>query len=375
LALARALEYDARVMNPNHSLLLCLSAVLFSAASIRGVEAAPPIDDRAITVTTTREIAEKRRAIIQYLWGTEGFPARRLPTAVLTNVASPVQSLTHLKRVDELRIDMAPGLQGLAFHFIPQRPNRELVIVHHGHGCTLDDDSSAADVGYGLQRTIHGLLEEGYGVLGVFMPHMRPGDCSNGHEAMFQLKTTGSPLKYFLEPVAVSLNYLKTRSRSDQFPKYRRFHMAGLSGGGWTTTLYAAVDPTIQCSFPVAGTIPLYLRSGASVGDREQIEPSFYTIAGYPDLYILGAEGRGRRQVQILVRRDDCCFGQAQHDAGMAGLDYAEAMRAYERRVSAALDRIGRGSFHLEIDETAPAHMISHHAIRDVLLPELRRAR
>ena len=150
--------------------------------------------------------------------------------------------------------------------------------------------------------------------------------------------------------------------------------MTGLSGGGWTTTVYAAVDPSIRCSFPVAGTVPLYLRTGGSVGDREQCEPSFYRLAGYPDLYVLGAHGRGRKQVQILVRRDDCCFGEAQHDAKSAGKNYTEAMREYEERVRAALKEIGSGSFRLEIDEVAPSHMISHHAIEDVLLVELRKA-
>src|SRR5437763_4421549 len=115
------------------------------------------------------------------------------------------------------------------------------------------------------------------------MPHMRPGDCAGGHDAMFATTNTiGSPIKYFLEPTAVSLNYLKSSDRAGGFPKYRAFHMVGLSGGGWTTTVYAAIDPTIRCSFPVAGTIPLYLRSGGSVGDREQFEPSFYGMAGYP---------------------------------------------------------------------------------------------
>jgi hypothetical protein len=333
------------------------------------------VDDRAITLHTAREAAARRRALIQYLWGSKGFPEHRLPDVVVTNVASPVQHLSQLARVDELRIDQAPGLQGLAYHFIAQHPNRQLVVVHHGHACTLDDDASPSDVGYGLQRTIDGLLREGYDVLGVFMPHMRPGDCSGGHDAMFQMTTVGSPIKFFLEPTAVSLSYLKARSRADHFPRYRAFHITGLSGGGWTATIYAAIDPTIRSSFPVAGTIPLYLRSGGSVGDREQFEPSFYEIAGYPDLYILGACGRGRKQVQILVRRDDCCFGEAQHDAKETGLGYAEAMRAYQQRVGAVLKGIGSGSFRLEIDEMAPSHMISHHAIQDVILPELRSAK
>jgi len=48
----------------------------------------------------------------------------------------------------------------------------------------------------------------------------------------------------FLESTAASLNYLKTHSRAGGFPNYRAVHMVGLSGGGWTTTLYAAVDPS-----------------------------------------------------------------------------------------------------------------------------------
>ena len=171
------------------------------------------------------------------------------------------------------------------------------------------------------------------------------------------------------------MNYLKTRSRSGRFPRYRGFHMMGLSGGGWTTTIYAAIDPGIRCSFPVAGTLPLALRAGGSVGDREQFEPSFYRIAGYRDLYVLGSQGHGRKQIQILLRRDDCCFGQAQHDVKASGMGYDEALREYERRVRATLKKIGAGSFRPEIDETAPSHMISHHAIEDIILPELRKAR
>jgi len=334
------------------------------------------IDDRAITVHSATEVIEKRRALVRYLWGDDGFPSRRMPDAVLTNVPSPVKQLTNLARVDEFRIEMAPGLQGLAYHFIPQRPNRELVVIHHGHACTFDDDPGPAEAGFGLQRTIYGLLREGYGVLGVFMPHMRPGDCTGHHDAMFQVTNlVGSPIKYFLEPTAISLNYVKARGHAAQIPDYRAFHMVGLSGGGWTTTVYAAIDPLIRCSFPVAGTIPLYLRSGGSIGDREQFEASFYRIAGYPDMYILGSHGRGRKQVQILVRRDDCCFGQAQHNEAATARPYADAMREYEGRVSGSLHQIGRGSFRLEIDEAAPSHMISHHTIETVILPELRRER
>jgi hypothetical protein len=351
--------------------LCCCSISSILSASALSAEL---LDDRAITVHSGSEITKRRNTLIEYLWGQSGFP-KRLPENTVTNIPCPAKPLEHLRRVDELRIYLDPGLEGLAYHFISEYPNGELVIVHHGHACTLDDDSSSQDVGYGLWRTIQALLREGYGVLGVFMPHMRPGDCTGAHEAIFELKPFGSPIKYFLEPTAISLNYLKNpeRARADHFPTYHAFHMVGLSGGGWTTTVYAAIDPTIRCSFSVAGTIPLYLRAGGSIGDREQFEPSFYRLAGYPDLYVLGAHGHRRKQVQILVRQDDCCFGAAQHDSKAAGLPYAEAMRQYETRVREALKKIGNGSFRLEIDETAPSHMISHSTIEDVLIRELKR--
>jgi hypothetical protein len=210
-------------------------------------------------------------------------------------------------------------------------------------------------------------------VLGMYMPHYRPDDCSPElHGGLFDLPVeTGSPMKFFLEPVAVALNYLKTQSSADNFPLYQKFHMVGLSGGGWTATVYAAIDPTIKFSFPVAGTIPLYLRSDGSIGDREQILEDFYRIAGYPDLYVMGAYGSSRKQVQILNRLDDCCFGEAQHDATATGQSYVEAMRDYEARVRRVGHRLGSVLFRLEIDEAAPGHMISHNAIVNVILSEL----
>lgn len=362
-------------MTPRRVFVLRLIAFALASLTTLSIPAAQLLDDRAVTLHSAREVTARRRALIQFIWGEAGFPKHRLPDVVQTNIASPVKELNHLARVDEFRMNLAPGLQGLAYHFIPQLPNRELVVVHQGHACTLDDDPSPEDKGYGLQRTIAALLREGYGVLGVFMPHMQPGDCKGGHEAMFELRTTGSPMKFFLESTAIGLNEVKHRSHADRFQSYRKFHMTGLSGGGWTTTIYAAIDPTIQCSVPVAGTIPLYLRTRGSVGDREQFDQAFYSLAGFPDLYILGAHGRGRKQVQILNRRDDCCFGEAQHDAETTRMTYAESLRAYEARVCSALKEIGNASFRVHIDEKAPSHMISHHAIEDVILPELRGAK
>src|SRR5678816_4726256 len=104
------------------------------------------VNDREIKVHTRKEIQEKRRALERYIWGEAGFPKELVPH-VVKDVATPVKELTNLKRVDEFRIALAEGVEGLAYHFVPERSNRQLVIVHHGHACTLDDAVGAADVG------------------------------------------------------------------------------------------------------------------------------------------------------------------------------------------------------------------------------------
>jgi hypothetical protein len=340
-------------------------------------------DDRRITIATPADVESKRKALVEFIWGAEGIPQSRLPKVEKDDV-SPIAGLENLRRVDTLVIEMEAGQTGFAHHFIPRQPNNRLVIVHHGHANTFADGASL-DSGYGMQRTINGLLNHGFSVLAVYMPGQvnfktrvtgKPSsDPPMSHDQMFDKLHVehGSVLKLFLEPVAVSLHYLQARSAEDDFPRYDDFSMTGLSGGGWTTTLYAAIDPRIRLCIPVAGTIPLYLRFDGSVGDREQTLASFYRICGYPDLYVLGSYGEGRRQIQILNRRDDCCFGEKEHDPKHAsGLSFDDAVRGYERQVQKSLKSIGgSGSFQVVIDEKAAGHMISWPAFTDTILPAL----
>ncbi|HUS08347.1 MAG TPA: SGNH/GDSL hydrolase family protein, partial [Bryobacteraceae bacterium] len=335
------------------------------APHVANVLALPPpvlVDDRTIS-TSLDNAKQKRQEIIRYIWGEAGFP-RTKPAAIEKNAASPVKDLKNAAGVETFTIRMDADQENTTHHFIPKRKNGRLVVLQHGHACTFDDAQDPR--GYGMASAIDTLLGEGYGVLAAYMPHMRPGDCRTvPHGQMFDLALkSGSQLKFFLEPVAISLNELKGR--------YKEIHMAGLSGGGWTTTLYAAVDPSIRLSFPVAGSIPLYLRTGSSVGDKEQYLEEFYSFAGYPDLYLLGTDRPGRRQIQILNRHDDCCFGEAQHKTARTGLAYEPAMRVYEKKVQQAAGSPGR--FRLEIDDSSPRHMISGNAVQ-IMLREMQQAR
>jgi hypothetical protein len=335
------------------------------------------VQDCPITVTSAADVTAKRQALIQFVWGAGGFPGSKLPSSVDRNIASPVAGLANLGHVDRLNITMDAGQYAFAFHFVPRQwTNNRLVILHQGHGCTFDDSSAPYDDPDGMQRTINTLLTDGYSVLAVYMQHMSylvPNDCGvPSHDDMFRtLQTTGSVLKFFLEPLVVSLNYLQTRSGADGFPQYREFDMVGLSGGGWETTVYAAIDTRIRLSFPVAGTVPLYMRFNGSEGDTEQNLTGFYQIAHYPDLYVMGAFGAGRKQVQILNRRDSCCFGEAQYDPTLAGMSWEQAVRSYEERARNSLATLGSGSFRVEIDEAAPQHVISWNNVVNVIVAEL----
>jgi len=339
-----------------------LPALITLMAAAAGAEL---VDDRNLSIHSRSDVARSREHLIRFVWSAKRLPDT-LPVHVTRGVPSPITSVENIERVDALQVAMECGQQTVTYHFIPQQPNHRLVIVHQGHVCELDN--------YGVGDLIRELLREGYSVLGAYMPKCRPGDCTGSctaqHNAMFSslVPSAGSPMKFFLEPITVSLNYLESRHRADGFPRYREFYMAGLSGGGWTTTVYAAIDPRIKLSFPVAGTIPLHLRSAGSVGDMEQTLPAFYGIAGYPDLYLLGSFGRSRSQVQILNRRDDCCFGEAQHRGPPS---YDEAVRGYEKTVQEKLRELRSGSFRVEIDEVASRHLISTNASRNVILKEL----
>jgi len=359
-----------------------LAGVLFSVTRSAEAQKAKLLDDRQLTIRSAEDVSKKRQELINFIWGSPGMPAGKLPV-VEKHDKSPVRGLNNLDRVDTLTIVMEAGQKSYAHHFIPRRKNNRLVILHHGHAPSFDDDPVPTDAGYGMQRTIDALLTDGYSVLAAYMPHIVKfrtrltveDTGSISHDGMFkqiQVKN-GSVMKFFLEPVAVCLHYLKTRHAADEFPVYQDYSMIGLSGGGWTTTVYAAIDPTIKLSIPVAGSIPLYLRFGGSIGDTEQTLSSFYQIAGYPDLYVLGSHGPGRKQVQILNRRDDCCFGEKQHRGKVS---YDDALREYEGRVRLALYNLGaKGFFRLEIDEAAPAHMISWNALVNTILAELNAGR
>lgn len=298
-----------------------------------------------IAMQTTADFEVKRKQIIDHLWKGAGLPAREDVT-LLPNVTSPVPDVPSLAAVDELVIQVGERASHVAW-FRADAPNGRLALYHAGHSEHLGES--------GGDGAIRMLLALGFDVLGFLMPGFGPNTPLAGpeprHQAFAAEETAAfSPLVSFLEPIAVALNAALSRQR------YTDVTMLGISGGGWTTTVYAAIDPRIRTSFEVAGSLPAFLREAPCStiperGDWEQHQAALYQQVDYTQLYVLGAAGQRRRMIQVVNQYDSCCFW---------GLRY----QAYEHDVAATVTGAGPGAFGVWLDSTTrDQHVISAWAL------------
>ena len=322
--------------------------------------------EKEIAIHTVADIEDKRRRLIEYIWKGAGLPTR-LPDAE-PGVALPSQiaTLTGVRRTTKLTIPLRYGVKATQYLLEPEGLiNQRLAIYHTGHG-----EDPIVRV-----RAVQALLDLGYAVLCSDMPfvgwnvqliqdpndpskYVDIGSGTKAHNKFTPYETSSfSAMTFFLEPLAVGINYAQQHLRPQSIA------MVGLSGGGWTTTAYAAIDTRITRSYPTAGTFPFYLRPGPpidSTGDWEQggiqgaTVPGFYAIVSFGDLYVMGAVGPRRGQLQILNRFDACCF------AGVGARSYAPV-------VSHRVALIGQGNWDLQEDATHNQHQVSPYALEVIL--------
>jgi hypothetical protein len=327
-----------------------------------------------LSIGTVADLDARRTALITKVWGRSTVDTVQGVDSDTTPATIDVQPLPAGVTVRRYTIDMPtsggipiPGgpalVQGLADHFIPPGGSTKLVVLNPGHACNY------TTLPYQDAPTVIELLNEGYAVLATYMPRYTPLDCASGdHNQLFDpaqgFRPAGgaNPLIYFLDPVRRSLNYAISNYG------YTQITMAGLSGGGWTTTLYAALDTRITTSVPVAGSEPFYARppSDAEQENNPATGNDFFNftsagtsvVTGYKDLYLLGSYGAGRRQIQVLNRNDDCCFGQNEY-IGVA-TPWDQAVRAYENEVRQRIYALGAGSFRVEINEADDCNLTAN---------------
>ncbi|MEU6714407.1 hypothetical protein ABZ897_23315 [Nonomuraea sp. NPDC046802] len=320
-----------------------------------------------IGMTSAEDVAARRKAMVDYIWKGAGLPSAR-PT-VETGVTAPeFASLTGVRRIDRLTVPLRHQVTAKVYDLVPRRPwNRRLALYHNGHSEPFDT----------MLRTIQPLLERGYRVMAYAMPFHHwnqqqiadPADPAKllpnpSHRELPPWESADfSALTFFLEPLTVTLNHAQAAYRPVSI------EMIGLSGGGWTTTVYAALDPRITRSYPVAGSLPFFLRPAApkprpTIGDWEQTKealPGFYaaTSDDFLDMYVMASLGPGRGQLQILNRFDECCFNGVGHRV------YHSPVR--DRVALLAEGRPERGRWDFLEDATHDDHTISPHAVSVIL--------
>ena len=307
-----------------------------------------------IGIETREDLTYKKNSLIKYIWKDQ-MPTE-LPTSIEENfIDDNFSNLKNLKQLDKITIEMEYGVNSIAYFFIPHESNNKLIIYHHGH---------AGD--FMLEKnTLAFFLNNGYSIVGFNMPlkgmNNQPvietsdfGPIKFISHKQFPLLESSkfSPMKYFVEPIVLSLNYI------DENYDYDNYYMVGISGGGWTTVLYSAIDERISQSYSVAGSYPLYLRHEAkSFGDYEQINPNIYRISNYLEFYIMSSFGDDRKLVQLFIYNDPCCFQAELYEK----FPYGNAIQDKLEILG------GEGKFSVLLDSSTNQHEISEHTLSLIL--------
>lgn len=322
-----------------------------------GLESVPNVDvERLIRIYSPKDVVEKRTALLEFIFGQDSLPTELPEVNTYIPDDDTVWELNPFQAFDVtvLTVRMPQGLVSNLILVDTPGDSDTLVLYHIGHG-----RMSAADKKNAVKFAV-----AGYDVLILYMPMKglnRP-DTGNNPSATLETECCGivqlgqhqqlsfleRPLSYFFTPVAVGLNYAESQG-------YKNFIMIGFSGGGWTTTVYAALDLRITSSFPVAGSAPLWMRiPGYEEGDFEVHFLGLYEIANYLELYVMGAHGEGRYQDQIFNFFDPCCYG-----GGRA--------KYYLPAVQDRLEDLGAGRFSIWIDHRTTGHILGENTYNHIL--------
>ena len=292
--------------------------------------------------------------VIQTILGQPGLPNEIPAEPVL--IEDERYKIENLEKIEKLSIDLKGVLTSNVYIFNPlNNKNNKVFIYHEGH---------AGDFINGYHVIEH-FVNKGYTVFGMSMPllgsntvtlnwdhnpekylnHLPFIPIDDGHQTMRYLE---HPLYFYIAPVIQVINFAVNKRGFDQV------FMAGLSGGGWTTHLAAAVDSRIVKSFAVAGSYPNYIRvidrSSEAWGDFEQTYFPLFKYIDYLDLYVMACS-QNRYHYQVLNKYDPCCF---KNEWGIL----------YEKAVIKKNLELGYGKFEIFVDDSHKKHIIGPNTIK-----------
>ena len=312
--------------------------------------------DSLIKINNESDVDEKKNHLIEFFWNVESLDrvkySGQLPQVESDISDSRYDNFQNLKRIDKLTVEMEYGINSVSYLLVPEESNKKLILYHHGH----DGDFILG------KDTIQFFLERNFTVLAMTMPligmNSQPiveidgfGEMNLISHEQFRLleKNKFNPMKLFIHPIQVSLNFLEKEYN------FKRYSIIGISGGGWTSLVYSAIDDRISDSFSVASSIPFYLKlNWRDMGDYEQMNIDLYKITNYLELYVLAAYGDDRKHIQIFNKNDSCCY---------SGNGY----ESYEFFIKDKLMQLGKGSFEILIDDTHYGHKISESTLSLIL--------
>ena len=315
--------------------------------------------DSLIKIDNKSDIDQKRNFLTEFFWNVESTTFKRIPAGYIPvpEVESDISDsrysdFQNLKRIDRLTVEMEYDINSISYLFIPEKSNEKLILYHQGHG---------GDFILG-KDTIQFFLNRNFTVLASTMPlvgmNNQPVVEMDGlgqiklisHDQLRLLETNNfNPMKLFLDPIRINLNFIEMEY------DFKQYSMIGLSGGGWTTVIYSAIDERISDSFSVAGSMPFYLRvNDRDIGDYEQTNIDLYQNVNYLELYVLSAYGDGRKHIQIFNKNDPCCF---------SGNGY----ETYEFIIKDKISQLGNGDFQVFVDDTHNEHKISDTSLEYII--------
>tara|TARA_Y100001936_G_scaffold246228_1_gene289748 strand:- start:1341 stop:2432 length:1092 start_codon:yes stop_codon:yes gene_type:complete len=299
--------------------------------------------DEYVQIRTNQDIHEKRQELINLIWKSDSLPSQK-PTVEYNYVDERFSDLRNLQKIEKISLNMGHGFISHTYLFLPDNSNGKLIIYHQGHSGGFING----------KKTIQDFLDSGFSVAAFSMPligmnnqpivnidNVGPVKFLKHNQFVLLESEEFSSLALFFTPITSTLNYLENNY------SFSEFHMVGISGGGWTSTVYPALDSRILKSFSVAGSLPLSLRNTVNdVGDYEQFHPKLYSTTNYFEIYVLSSVGKDRGFYQIFNTNDPCCFS-------------GETFKVYHEPLKKIISQFNSGDFDIFIDDTHDQHIIS----------------